>query len=722
MSSIEERSEDLNPRGKDVDEKIRRLLDPSVPDDDTMSQKTSDILKIKQVDVKVPIADAIPAVLEPTAPELALPPSKGKKIIVPIVHDSKDDITPTQLPEAEEPEDKPVTKIDITHHDDTNEELAEKLDAAIADLDQEPEEAEVAETAEPTEDEAPLPASAVIEDTATEKAVKDIVTSEGDELLEIEDALRGSETETPKTQKHFSLKALLLNKRAAKAYTALLVVGLIAAVGYPASRYAVLNLAGIRSASSLTVLDASTQQPLKNVTISLAGATAKTDEKGKVSLQKLKLGKTVLKIERIAFASIEKPLTVGWGSNPLGSFSLTPTGAQYRFEVSDVLSGKAIAAAEAETAEATASSDEKGIILLTLPKTDETEITVVIKAANYRQETIKLNVSSKETIKLQLAPARKHAFISKRTGKFDIYTVFADGKDEKLLLAGSGNEKDDLTLLPHPNQELVAYVSTRAGKHNKDGFLLSDLILLDTKTGRTTPITSAERVQLVGWAEDRLVFVTIVSGASAASANRNRLLSYNMADTKTTELATSNYFNDLLYARGQVYFAPSSAYAGGTPAQFYQVKADGSGQKSLFNQEVWNILRTSYNSLALSVGQQWYEYVLGGTQAKKLETAPISKVSRVYVDSPDAKNSAWVDQRDGKGTLLIYDVATGKDTVITARTGLGLPLVWLDNKTLVHRIDSKDELADYAVSLSGGEPRKIRDVTKTGGLDNWYYY
>lgn len=749
MSSKEERNEDLNPRSKDVDEKIRRLMDPSVPDESTSADE-SDSPKISQVSSKKAIDDALPGPESATAPELGLSAEKRRKVIVPVQHDDT-----TELPVAElESTKKPAVKISVSNDNDTPEEVAEKLDAAIANLNEknktakEPEltpddgnreesEKEPAKTDDfvipqapdldeslEEEDDTELPVPAVIEDEATDKAVKDIVAKEGDELLEVEDALRDSAEEPVKPpRKHLSFKKLFLNKTTLKLFLFVLLFVLIVAGAYPKTRYGALNLAGVRSSSSVTVLDASNQQPLKNVTVTLGQVAAKTDVNGVARLAGLKLGKSNLKIERIAFAPIEKSITVGLGSNPLGSVNLTATGAQYKLEITDSLSGKGIAGVEVETQDAAALSDDKGLVLLTLPQTDETEVTVVVKSTSYRQETIKLNIASKEVTKLQLTPARKHVFISKRTGKLDLYNIYIDGKDEKLLLAGSGNEKDDLVLLPHPSKELVAYVSTRAGKKSPEGFVLSDLVLLDSRTGRTTPVASAERLQLVGWAEDRLVFVAISSGPSAATAQRNRLLSYNMDDGgKTIELATSNYFNDLLLARGVVYFAPSSAYAGGTPAQFYQVNPDGNNQKSLFNQEVWSILRTSYDHFALSVGQQWYDYSLGAVQPNKKDSAPATKTGRLYLDSPDGKKSLWVEERDGKGTLLVYDIAGNKDTVVTARSGLGLPTVWLDNQTVIFRVESKEEIADYVISLNGGEPRKIRDVTKTGGLDNWYYY
>lgn len=736
----EERSEDLNPRGKDVDEKVRQMMDPAIPDtSDTEKKASKKTTKIKQVNVLEPISDEPPLATAPELDESVALPVKGKKVIVPVHHDVAEDTQENLPPPASEPEEKPTTKIMVESSPDSPEAVAEKLDEAIAGLEtnepeevlDKPEEAardatkdDEAEPKKDSEEIEELPDTPEIDAPETDKAVKDIVAKEGDELLEVEDAIKDSEEagQTDRPKKRLSLKALLLNKVTLKLFIFLLVLGVIAAALYPTSRYAALNLAGVRSSSTVTVFDTSTQQPLKNVAVSLGAISAKTDAQGSAHLEKVRLGKTTLRIERLAFATVQKDVTVGWGSNPLGKISLTPTGAQYTFEVSDMLSGKPIVGVDADSGDAAAHGDDKGKITLTIPKTDKAEITVQITAANYRTENISLGLSTKETTKVKMVPARKHVFISKRSGNYDIYSVYVDGKDEKLVLAGSGNEKEDLTLLPHPDKNLVAYVSTRAGKKNADNFILSDLVILDPTNGHTTPVATSERLQVIGWSNDRLVFVAVTSGVSAADPGRNRLLSYNLNDSKISELAKSNYFNDLLMAQGKIYFAPSSAYAGGTPAQFYTTDSDGSNQKSLLNQEVWNILRTNYDSFDLSVGQQWFEYKLGDASAKKIDTAPATKTSRVYLDSPDAKNSAWVDQRDGKGTLIVYNTASKTDTTLTARAGLGLPLVWLDNQTLVFRVDSKDEIADYAISTQGGEPLKIRDVTKSAGVDNWYYY
>ena len=68
----------------------------------------------------------------------------------------------------------------------------------------------------------------------------------------------------------------------------------------PSSRYFLLNTAGVRAKSSLIILDQSTRQPLKNVTVTIGKVSSTTDEAGKVSLQKLKLGRSTIKIEKRA--------------------------------------------------------------------------------------------------------------------------------------------------------------------------------------------------------------------------------------------------------------------------------------------------------------------------------------------------------------------------------------------------------------------------------------
>ncbi len=850
-----ERNEDLNPHGDDIEEKVRRMLDLSVPDESDAPATPPPKKPAKPVPVAPKSAapkDATSAPTVKSAPTVTPTPKESNSVSIAVEHHEKAVPADKTIdePKPKEPVVAPIKKITITDHDETPADVAEKLNEAIAELDEpapkkaipkdkpekkkdktsetvtsEGEDDEPKVPAEPVEDRAtapPLPPAdksavtakagsatkpepksnvepaqsdepeetdqsdepnepdeaekpqadikpaeaedseskkeeleqaaaitvgeaidqaanevdvndpAVLKDPATDKAVDDIVASESDEILEIEDAIRDTDepikpatsvktaAKPPKTKEK---KRSIFKSRALRWILLLLILGAILALaGMPKTRYFILNSAGVRAESSLTVLDDSTQQPLKNVQVSIGDATGTTNAQGEVTISKVKLGTNLLTIQKRAFAPVSKTVVIGWGSNPLQSYELTPTGTQYEFTTVDYLSGKPIAKVEASSLGGDAISNEQGIIKLTLDKpADDTQLTVTFKRDGYRDETLSLSANDKINHTVKLVPSEKNLFVSKRSGKYDVYSMYVDGKDEKVVLAGMGTERDDMVLVPHPTEPVAAYVSTRGGKHNNQGYLLSTLTIINTDDNTTHDVVAAERIQLIDWSGDNLVYVQIASGESASSPKRYRLMSYNQKTTATKELAASNYFNDVVSVGGDIYYAPSSAYQSNKTA-LYKVKADGSGASTVFSQEVWNILRTSYDHLALAVEQQWYDYQLGDKQPQKLNAAPSSQQPRVYINSPDGKQAAWVDVRDGKGVLLVYDVSSKNDTVIDTKSGLTYPVRWLNNTTLVYRVKNDQETADYVVSLNGGKPVKVRDVTNAGGIDRWYYY
>jgi hypothetical protein len=558
-------------------------------------------------------------------------------------------------------------------------------------------------------------------------AVDDITVHEADQLLEAEDNLnKAFEPKTPAQGWRAKLKAFLAawggNPKARYGSLAGLVVLLVLVAAIPYSRYFVLNNVGVRASANLTILDKSTQQPLKNVRVQLAGQSAQTDSNGRVKLEHLKLGKSQLQISRRAFATVSQPQTVGWGSNPLGAYKLTPTGSQYTFLVTDFLSGKPQSQAQASFEDAEAQADDKGKIVLTIDADNSSDqLTVNISQSGFRTEKVAINPDDKAVHNVQMVPAQKHLFVSKRSGTLDLYSVYVDGQGQKLLLAGSGYERNDMVVIAQPNSKLAAVVSTRQNAHDSQGYLLSNLYVIDTDSGQLTSLAQSQKIQVLGWTDGYLVYVQVAAGASAANPKRQRLISYNVDSNSKNELASSNYFNDMQIAQGQIYYAPSDAYQS-NPVGLYKVKPDGSGRQTVLPKQVWNIFRDSYSHFNLSVGQDWYGYNLGDVIATKSPNAPANMVGRLYQDSPDDKHSLWVDKRDGKGVLLEYEIGGKSDKVLVTQSGLTTPVYWLNNHYVVYRIQTDQQTADYVLNLDGGQPRKISDVTATAGVTQWYYY
>lgn len=559
-------------------------------------------------------------------------------------------------------------------------------------------------------------------DETTKDAIDDIVATESDELLAHEDAEKEVEL-APKAKKgNFWQRTKDWLKVPVVRWS--IVGGIVVVITllgvFPVTRYAILNAAGVRGGLSLTVSNSDNQQPLKNAEVIVAGQSKSTDEDGRVSFEKLKLGKTTIKISKRGYAPVEQSKTLGWGSNPIGDVKLAVSGSQFSFTVTDFLSQKAIANAEAESGEYNAQADKDGKIVLPLDTNNDNDIEVVIKAKGYREEKLTITAADTEDKKLQLVPSKQHVFVSKRTGKYDIYKIDADGKNEAVLMAATGTEREDISILPHPTKDYVAIVSSREGKRNKDGYLLSNVYVVNTKTGQFVTPTQSERIRLIDWTGDRVVYIAVTEGVSASNPARSKLFSFEIGQPGAKEIASANYFNDAVVFKDKVYFAPSSYSIPVDSVKYYSINPDGSDKKILLDKEVWNIFRTDFSTLLLTVQQEWYEQK-DTAQPVKLSNTPANPKNRTYRTNPSGSIALWIDERDGKGVLLGLNTQTNKDEVLQTQGGLVLPLSWLNDTTYVYRISDGREVADYVKSIDGGEAKKLKDVTNTEQY-NYYGY
>lgn len=730
-----ERKQDLGgPDQEALEQHVHEMLDITAPEPSPEEQKPSEVTETPAPkSTKITIADSSEEI--PSAP--AVPSKKTAKKVVPVT-DSAVQEEPV-VPEAE-PTSSPELAAAI---EETNKELAEQtgtapllpknskkvlithFDETSEAADQSGEQSDIEETdsseEEPSEETESSPLEPEIESAATEQAVNDIIASEGDELLEMKDQKSSQAAPTSLKQTKKKRRSLFKSSGFRWFMAFLIMAGILAACIVPMARYAILNAAGVRSSASVVVFDQTTQQPLKNVAVTISGQKATTDVTGKAKLTGLKLGPTELLVEKRAFASVQRAETIGWGSNPLSDVSLKPTGNQYSFTVTDGLSGKPIASAEASYGDSNANADDKGVITLTLDKLSDLKIKVLIKAAGYRDETVDLSLSNKQNMSVQMYSTHKISFVSKRSGTYDIYTIDADGKNERLVLKGTGNEQSNLILAPHPSDDVAMLVSSREGNNDTDGSLLTNVTFVNLKDGTIKSVAQSSSIRVVDWTGTRFVYVQVVTDAKPDDPSRSKLMSYDYRSGDNRQLATSNYFNDIVTASGKIYYAPSSAYQQGVNLGMFSVYADGSGKQSIFGKEIWSISRTGFDHFVLAVQQDWYDYTVGGNQPTKLNGQPSNTTARVYVDSPDSRNSVWLDTRDGKGALVLYDTTTKSDRVLFSQNGIKGPVRWISNSAFVYRVTTSKETADYVISIAGGDPKKLTDVTDTKGVERYTY-
>lgn len=564
-----------------------------------------------------------------------------------------------------------------------------------------------------------------VESEEVDDAVDDIVTQEADKAATKAEASQSASVSRPNILDRLKAgcRKWWQTPKKRNATIAGLVFLSAVLVVVPTTRYGILNAFGVRVSSSLTVVDNSTRQPLRNVEVRIGDEVANTNEDGFVRLQNLRLGRQDLQIDRRAFAERNIKVTLGWGSNPLGEYWLYPTGAQYVFVIDDYVGGVPIAKAEVISDDVSAFSDEEGLARLTLDiDLEATEIDVEIQATGYRTEQMSIDITNDQQQAIQLVPALKHFYVSEQTEAKDVMTAYIDGKEEQVALSATGSEREDIVLLPHPNKQRVAIVSTRDDLRNEDDFLLSTLTIVDLADDAVVSVASSERIQLIDWYDEQIVFVQIASGASGANPRRQRIISYNYLLEQETELAASNYFNAVSSVNDYVYFAPSSIFQLDSTS-LYRIRANGTSEEAVIGRESWSLYRQSYGEFTIATSDKWLTYDIFSGERNELDEQPEELFSRLYVVNPwDETKHAWIDRSDGTGELYVYNTEDDADEPIFQGSGLRYPLRWLNESTLVFRVDSEAEIADYAISAESGSPIKIRDVAKTAGLERWFSY
>jgi hypothetical protein len=474
----------------------------------------------------------------------------------------------------------------------------------------------------------------------------------------------------------------------------------------------VLNTFGVRSSVTASVLDSTSNLPLQNALISVDGVSAKTNADGVATVKGVKLGAHDVQISKLAFATTTKKAYFGMRIVDLGDVTLKATGSQLTYNFTDYLSGKPVADVAIASGEATAKSDKKGKAIITIPPSDAKTTKITLTKDDYRTETLETPNDAAAPTSQKLVPSARAIFISKESGKYDVYKMYVDGKDRQVLLPGTGLETQSIVAMPSPKGDKVVVASTRDDKRNNQGYLLTALNIVDTETGDSVNIDYAEQVTLLGWRDNTIVYLQTVAGVSAANPARQKIIAYDLDANKRFQLANANYFAGQELTGNTLYYTVSATDPAATET-FAKVGVDGTGKRTLYSGNVWSLLRTDYNKMKLQTPDKWYEYTVGANAP--IASTPLSEYgSRYYVDSPDGHSSARVDLRDNKGVLLLRNLDDGKETTLTTQKNMQAPSYWLNNSVVVYRVSGAAEVADYAVSINGGAAVKIADVSLTG--------
>lgn len=501
-----------------------------------------------------------------------------------------------------------------------------------------------------------------------------------------------------------------------------LVLVMVVSFAIPDSRYALLNTFGLRTRAVLNVVDEETGRPVIGAEVELANGAGQTDENGQLELRDLYHGRSLLLVSQGGYQTYQISVRLDYGTNLLDEVRLDPNGQRLRFSVIDEFSELPIENIKASVDDGDATtSNENGNVVLSIDDTARDVIEITLTSKEYVEQVVEFRVKSDDQ-SFKLIPDISNVFYSQRNGKYEIYKSQLDGENQELLVAATGSEEPDTQLAIHHENKRAAFVSTRTGARNKDGYLLRSLHILDIDTGATTQISRSERIDIIGWTNDYLIFIATTEGTSAGNPSRNKLISYRLDTAETKVLSASNYFQDALVDGELVYYIPYD-FNKSQNQGVKKIGANGVGlQTILKDKSVYQLLRTGPEKIVFESAfpkSKWYQYGFGGGLTQ-LEGKPANTRDIKYVRSPSGKSLSWIEARDGQEVLL-HIGPEGEEQVVVKQKGLKQPMRWVRDDLIVYRVQNGDETADYIVSTETEEPRKIVDVYDSDGINRYQY-
>lgn len=550
-----------------------------------------------------------------------------------------------------------------------------------------------------------------------------------------------TDTETPRPfeqpVKRNTLRSLKhwckTHKKTSTLLAVILLLVVLAAI--PFTRYSIASLF-MKQDFMIEALDSQTHQPISNAAVTLSGKTAVTDSRGRATIHS-PLGSKTLAIAKKYYEPINKKVTVGLRKPPLMTLQIKATGRQVPITVTNTITGKPVANATVAALDTDTKTDKNGRATLTLPA-DKTTVAAKVSATGFKNASVTLQVTATRVAanNFGITPSGSLFFLSNLSGKIDVVKTDLDGANRQTVLAGTGKEDANNTiLLASRDWKYLALLSKRDGNEK--------LYLIETSNGALTTMDEGDNISFApsGWNNDTFVYQVNRNSVESWQPGRQAIKSYNAPSKKILQLdqtsatGTNNYdylkeqfsvvyllTDEIVYSKtiGSAFYRPGGV--NGQQTSLLSIHSDGSSKKTIKGFPAANsnsytpfIQLRPYGPNGIYVQDTstpeptFYEYEDGQLKTTTDVTSQnFFDPYPTYLQSPSGKQTFWSESRDGKNALFTGN-DSGEEEKQIASLSEYKPYGWYTDDYL---LVSKNSSELYVMSVSGGQPFKVSDYYK----------
>ncbi len=505
------------------------------------------------------------------------------------------------------------------------------------------------------------------------------------------------------------------------------------------SRLWAVNLAGMRNTLSINTISPgegkSKVSQLKNVDITVNGKAYKTDDKGHLQVSGVPYGEVTLSAKKAGYQDATYQATLDFDpflhkfggksaddSARTVELSLKAVGIPVSFKAIDLLSGQPITGGEFTIGDVVARPDDQGVVSLKIPGTDAGKVTVSASfGGQYADKKFEVALGSKGVPTVNFVPGGKHYFVSKRSGVYTVYGSDLDGNNVEPIVTGTGQETDSVAFAVSPSGKYGVLASSREGGRNAKKDLLQRVYVVNLVTKQITRVDEGMSVNFADCSGDTLAYTTTAYDTESKAypvtlrsvdATNNRVYNFETADAISVSTVA---FDKVVYSKSSFALPNSTSSPVLREAPINATHTQTLGEQVSYD----SYIQQDFDRIVFKTNadQSWHEYNLNTDQSKTIAQPTTGTNTQQYMStaSPDGSKRVLIDRIDGKYTLIIKTTAAGEQKQIYSASGLGGPIRWIGN-TIVFRVVTAQETADYVVSLSGGEPKKITDVSATASI------
>lgn len=573
----------------------------------------------------------------------------------------------------------------------------------------------------------------VTEDSAPEESAEpdtnDTNEDEESQNTDLEESLSNIDNEESEQKAGLKTKPGLKQKlahllRTKKRKAVAVIVGVILVAGIvlaiPVSRYSVLGNF-VKKNVTILVSDAATKKPVSQATVSIDDQTVNTASDGSAKFSKVPTGEYTVSVSKKYYSDASASYTVPvFGDAQTANVPFNATGRQVEMSVIDKITQKPLAKALIKVGDTSGETDSNGLATIVLPA-DKKTIAGTITADSYNDTDINVTVAeSSDANKFSVVPSGRIAYLSKLTGKINLMSANLDGSDAKVVIEGTGNEKDSSTSqLAVRDWSYVALQSHRASDSR------NQLYVVNMKSGDLKTVDAGDvDLQLVGWSGHTFLYEVIRSYSSSVD-KRNALKSYNADSGKLTTIDESqmsggnsdaisdSYIIDgkIVYIKGYSSWSVMSVSPDGSNKKTVKAFPQGSGYTYLSARPYEPA--GLYYRLTDGNGSQYFEYEDGAIKSASISDDDFNTdFYPTYLLSPSDNKTFWYEPRDGKNTIFVGDSGAKNPKTLAQLSDYSTYGWYGDDYVLLSKNSSELYVASANESFDKVAPIKVTDYHK----------